>query len=80
MTADAIKAALALTSRTDAIDRDAVRDSLALERGQVWCIACGNTLHVDSAAALRRGWPKCCGATMTIDSPMERTAREGRDG
>jgi hypothetical protein len=77
---DPIKAALALTSRIDAIYRDAVRASPALKRGQVWCIACGNTLLVDSAAALRRGWPTCCGATMTIDGPMERATREGRDG
>lgn len=26
----------------------------------------------DSAAAMRSGWPKCCGATMTIDAPDER--------
>ena len=42
-----------------------------LERGQVWCRACGHTERVDSASALRYGWPKCCGYTMTIDSPEE---------
>lgn len=43
-----------------------------LERGQVWCRTCGGTKKVDSAECLRRGWPKCCGETMTIDGPKER--------
>ena len=43
-----------------------------LERGQVWCRSCGATRRVDSADAMRDGWPKCCGYTMTIDSPDER--------
>lgn len=42
-----------------------------LERGQVWCRACGHTEKVDSADCLRTGWPKCCGYTMTIDPPEE---------
>jgi len=41
----------------------------ALTRGQVWCRSCGATQKVDSAVALRHGWPKCCGYTMTIDAP-----------
>ena len=44
-----------------------------LARGQVWCLTCGSTRKVDSAEAMRYGWPKCCGYTMTIDSPDERT-------
>lgn len=44
----------------------------ALKRGQVWCTVCGHTGRVDSADAMRRGWPKHCGYTMTIDSPEER--------
>jgi len=43
-----------------------------LVRGQVWCHACGDTRKVDSAYCLRHGWPLCCGATMSIDSPQER--------
>ena len=46
-----------------------------LARGRVWCITCGATQRVDSAGALSHGWPKCCGYTMTIDSPEERAAR-----
>lgn len=39
-----------------------------LARGQVWCRSCGRTQRTDSAEALRSGWPKCCGYTMTIDA------------
>ena len=42
-----------------------------LARGQVWCRKCGKTKRTDSADAMRNGWPKCCGSTMTIDSPEE---------
>jgi hypothetical protein len=45
-----------------------------LTRGQVWCTRCGATQKVNTAGALRHGWPKCCGYTMTIDSPEERAA------
>ena len=43
-----------------------------LLRGQVWCRTCGATLKVNPADCLKNGWPKCCGATMTIDAPSER--------
>ena len=42
-----------------------------IKRGMVWCRRCGRDQAVDGASALRSGWPKCCGATMTIDSPAE---------
>lgn len=42
-----------------------------LKRGQVWCRSCGSTRRTDSEGAMRNGWPKCCGYTMTIDSPEE---------
>ena len=49
-----------------------------LARGQVWCTYCGTTYHLNSSTALASGWPKCCGYTMTIDSPDERrTFRNG---
>ena len=38
---------------------------------QVWCRECGRTEPVDAAHCLRKGWPMCCGYTMTIDSPEE---------
>ncbi len=43
----------------------------SLKRGQVWCRTCGSTKKVDPSHALRNGWPKCCGYTMTIDHPDE---------
>lgn len=43
-----------------------------LVRGQVWCKQCGASQQVDSAECFRSGWPQCCEATMTIDSPGER--------
>ena len=49
----------------------------SIARGQVWCTECGRSQRVDPAAALAGkagGWPKCCGLTMTIDSPGERAA------
>jgi hypothetical protein len=46
----------------------------AIKRGMVWCTSCGHSRRVDGGNAMRFGWPKCCGYTMTIDSPEERTA------
>ena len=40
-----------------------------LARGLVWCRECGREQRADAADALRHGWPKCCGYTMTIDHP-----------
>jgi len=42
-----------------------------LTRGQVWCRTCGATIKVNSSECLQQGWPKCCGYTMTLDSPEE---------
>ncbi len=44
----------------------------SLIRGKVWCTKCGRSEFINSAHALRYGWPLCCGYTMTIDSPKER--------
>jgi len=44
----------------------------SLSRGRVWCTTCGRSQKNDSANSLQNGWPKCCGYTMTIDSPEER--------
>lgn len=37
-----------------------------LTAGFVQCEKCGNSQQVDSARALKNGWPKCCGLTMTL--------------
>ena len=50
----------------------------SLSRGIVWCTACGKSRLIDPASALRYGWPKHCGYTMTIDSPEERAALRAR--
>ena len=47
-----------------------------LTRGRVWCTKCGRTQQVNVGDCLASGWPKCCGYTMTIDSPEERLAME----
>jgi Zn finger protein HypA/HybF involved in hydrogenase expression len=44
----------------------------SLARGRVWCARCNAYKDVDVARCLRSGWPKCHGATMSIDSPEER--------
>lgn len=44
-------------------------------RGKVWCRTCGAEQSVNVVdAVFRDGWPKCCGHTMTIDSPEEQKA------
>lgn len=43
-----------------------------LKRGIVWCKKCGASGRTNVEYSLRKGWPKCCGETMTIDSPEER--------
>ena len=44
----------------------AVAQSPALQQGLVRCERCGSEERVDSAQALRSGWPTCCGTTMTL--------------
>ncbi len=53
------------------LHRAVVDDVPQLRRGRVWCRTCGATRRVDSGDCLAHGWPKCCGYTMTIDSPAE---------
>lgn len=54
--------------------RSVTRSVPQLDRGIVWCHTCGREEKVNAAACLRSGWPKCCGETMSIDSPGERKA------
>lgn len=53
------------------------REIPQISRGMVWCTDCGRSQRVDGGECLRNGWPKCCGYTMTIDSPSERAALSG---
>lgn len=43
----------------------------SLIAGIVWCGRCQQSRKVDAAKCLREGWPKCCGATVSIDKPTE---------
>ena len=54
------------------------RDVPQLRRGRVWCTVCGHSERVHAGNALRSGWPKHCGYTMTIDSPQERAEFDRR--
>lgn len=47
---------------------DAVQRHPALKQGRVKCDTCGREQYVDSARALREGWPECCGYTMTLQT------------
>jgi len=52
-----------------------------LLRGIAWCTKCGGKQKISVELCMKNGWPKCCGYTMTIDSPEERQAldKEPRD-
>lgn len=57
-------------------DYDAlVKDVPGLQEGRLFCSSCGRTAHVDPREALAGGWPVCCGATMSLDTPQERARR-----
>lgn len=50
----------------------AIKNIPQINRGMVWCRTCGRSQKVNGVnATLGGGWPKCCGYTMTIDSPEE---------
>ena len=55
-------------------DMNMYEDMAKVCGNRVWCTKCGATQKVDAAECLRYGWPKCCGYTMTIDSPKKRKA------
>lgn len=64
-----------LAEKATSLHDNIVADVPQLRRGMVWCTVCGHSERVDSANALRHGWPKHCGFTMTIDSPEERASQ-----
>ena len=65
----------AALGRGQALHDEIARSHPSLMRGRVWCVRCGGYKDVDPAKCLREGWPRCHGATMTIDSPKERPAK-----
>jgi hypothetical protein len=61
--------------RPNSFHKTLAEDVPQLLRGLVWCVRCGTVLEVNAVWRLAHGWPKCCGETMTIDSPEERANR-----
>jgi len=62
------------------IEEDIITDFCShpkLQRGKVWCTVCGKESIIDSKWCMKNGWQKCCGQTMTIDSPEERRQKAG---
>lgn len=49
----------------------------SLMHSRVWCAKCGAYKQIDGAKALRHGWPKCHGTTMSIDAPKENGCGNG---
>jgi hypothetical protein len=49
-----------------------VEKSSAMKKGLVYCHICKKEQKVDSAECLRKGWPKCCGSTMSLDEVRPR--------
>ncbi len=68
------KIAICAVGRPDAGSLDVVDVVPQLARNRTWCRQCGASRSVDSRSCLSTGWPKCCGYTMTIDSPDEQAS------
>ena len=58
-------------SRHQALYEEMAKSHPSLIAGKVWCGRCGRSRMVDPAKCLRDGWPKCCGATVSIGKPDE---------
>lgn len=59
----------ALIERANGLHEKIAADVPQIRRGIVWCHTCGREDRVNVADCLKHGWPKCCGYTMSIDSP-----------
>lgn len=60
-----------LSERVDRLFAD-LSEIPQIKRGTVWCHECGHTEQID-VGNFRTGWPTCCGYTMSLDSPEERS-------
>lgn len=69
----------ALIERASGIHNKLANSHPSLSRGIVWCTQCGFSQSVSSAHAMKHGWPKHCGYTMTFDSPEERAALKAKE-
>ncbi len=59
-----------IASRVNGVHRKIANDALP-NVNRVYCRVCGSSEPVDAAYCLAHGWPRCCGATMTIDKLKE---------
>ncbi len=50
-----------------------------VKRGLVYCHECGRQESIEGKNCFRTGWPKCCGYTMSLDSPEERRDNDPRE-
>lgn len=62
------------TPKSVKITQAAIESAPKIARGMVWCKKCGRSQKVDPAECFSTGWPECCGKTMAIDSPEERSS------
>ncbi len=74
---DALDTAAAIVAGFASLHDELAASHPKLVRGRVWCRGCGRSERAacpeqgrGAATCLRSGWPKCCGATMTIDAPV----------
>ncbi len=65
---------MAFVTKPNALYDEIARSHPSLLTGRVYCTRCSQFRAVNTANALRHGWPKCCGSTMSIDSPTGRNA------
>jgi hypothetical protein len=55
-------------TRHQVLYEEIARSHPSLFEGKVYCARCGKPRQVDAAKCLRDGWPKCCGATVSLAS------------
>jgi hypothetical protein len=57
---------LTMFTRHQALYDTIAQSHPSLLNGKVYCARCGKARQVDAARCLREGWPKCCGATVSL--------------
>lgn len=65
----------ALFSRHQTLYETIAASHPSLLNGKVICSRCAKTRVVEAARCLRDGWPKCCGATVSL-APVKAEAQK----
>ena len=47
---------------------DAVMEHSLMKKNELSCRHCGKKIKYDNRIAMKYGYPKCCGYTMTVDN------------